>query len=73
MHANNTPRERGSQSPKTTWRDSRWSANRLIDGKWVLEEDVDPPVFPRDVGPINEVKVSDGSGRIIAVMWRALP
>jgi hypothetical protein len=73
MRVNNTAGAASSQSPKTSWRESRWSEWRRVGKKkWVYVGEVDPPVFPRDVGPINEVTVSDSSGPI-AYMVRHLP
>lgn len=73
MRVKHKARGAKAQSKNTSWRNSRWTEFVLEGGKWVRRDDVDPPVFPRDVGPINEVTVRDGSGRMIAYMLRDLP
>jgi hypothetical protein len=67
MHANNTPRERGSQRHKTPWwRQGPWQWYERRDG---VTRKIDPPIFPRDAGFIEHVE-SHYRGRIIARAWR---
>jgi hypothetical protein len=71
MQSNDTTRERGSQRSKTPWWQNgpwQWYERRLVGRKWVTRK-IDPPIFPRDAGFIEQVE-SHYRGRIIARAWR---